>query len=299
VGDIDQAARWGEKQLDAEGFLRWVVPGAFTAWRWAGWLDTRTVAFPGEPDRTCDTVALFERLAHDEPPAAVVLEAEARPGSDKLERLAEYVLRLRRELPYQRDPLVRYQVVGVLLNLTGPAQGDTWVMEPADFGNLGLRFRAGVLTLREVDAAKLLAAIEAKEVASCLLAWVPLMAGAESGELVEEWKRLASAEPDLRRRSEYGALARVFADLAGRLDVWRTGLEGWNVERSRVADEWRGEARRRDLLRVLEVRFPGGLPADLVASVSAQSDLDMLTRWFDQALTATTLEEVRTALGLS
>jgi hypothetical protein len=49
---------------------------------------------------------------------------------------------------------------------------------------------------------------------------------------------------------------------------------------------------------VLEIRFPGGLPADLAAAVRAQADLAVLDRWFDQALTAPTLAEVRTALGL-
>ena len=38
-----------------------------------------------------------------------------------LERLAEYVLRLRRERPAQLQPRVPYEVVGALLNLTGGA----------------------------------------------------------------------------------------------------------------------------------------------------------------------------------
>jgi hypothetical protein len=244
----------------------------------------------------------------------VVIEFQTRPQGDMLERLAEYALRLRRELPYQRDPRVPYEVVGALVNLTGPAQADVWDMAPPDFGDLGLRFRAEVRTLRDVDAAQLLSAIAQGQAARCLLAWVPLMRGADQPAVVEEWKRLASAEPQPRQRAVYGALAKVFADLAGRLEVWGAGLEGWDVEISQVVEQWRAEGRamgwaegraegraeavRANLLRVLEVRFPSGVPADLVAAVNAQKDPATLDRWFDRALTANNLDEVRTAFGL-
>jgi hypothetical protein len=303
MSDFDTAARFAGKQLDPEGFLGWLLPGVFSAWRWAGWLDARAVSFPGEPARQADLMAVFTRRAGDAPPAAVVIEFQTRPQGDMLERLAEYVLRLRRELPYQRDPRVSYEVVGVLLNLTGPAQAEVWEMAPPDFADLGLRFRAGVRTLRDVDAAQLLSAIAQGQVARCLLPWTPLMRGADQPAVVDEWKRLASEEAQPRQQAVYGALAKVFADLAGRLGVWGTGLEGWNVEISQVVEQWRAEGRvealQAKLLRVLEVRFPAAVPAELVAAVNAQKDPATLDAWFDRALTAGTLDEVRSAFGLA
>ena len=53
---FDQANRYGV-QPDPIGYFRWLIPGLDPALGFHGWLDTRTVPFPGEPDRTSDTVA--------------------------------------------------------------------------------------------------------------------------------------------------------------------------------------------------------------------------------------------------
>jgi hypothetical protein len=52
----DQVSRYAAK-LDPPSLLRWLLgePAASVAFR--GWLDTRTIPFPGEADRVCDTVA--------------------------------------------------------------------------------------------------------------------------------------------------------------------------------------------------------------------------------------------------
>src|SRR5262249_18557088 len=54
VTRFDRASRYGAK-LDPVGFLRWLLGEATLLFR--RWLDTRSLPFPGEPDRTCDTVA--------------------------------------------------------------------------------------------------------------------------------------------------------------------------------------------------------------------------------------------------
>jgi hypothetical protein len=46
------------------------------------------------------------------------------------ERLADYQFGVRREVPFHRDPLVRYTVVGALVYLTGPEQAEEWGMAP-------------------------------------------------------------------------------------------------------------------------------------------------------------------------
>ncbi len=49
------------------------------------------------------------------------------------------------------------------------------------------------------------------------------------------------------------------------------------------------EARRDDLMKVLRVKFHQ-LPPELSAAVRGSSDLTALSRWFDAALAAPTLE---------
>jgi hypothetical protein len=305
MNDYDQAARYAARRVDDFGFLHWALGAAvFAAWRWRGWLDTQAVPFPGEPDRRCDTVAAFERQAADAPPCAAVVEFMSEPRGNLPERLADYCLAVRRDVPYQRDPTVLFDVVGVVLNLTGAGQADAWEMAPADFGGLALRFRFKVRTLRDEDAAATLAAIDRGESARCVLAWVPLMAGADRPEVVAEWRRLAEREPRAETRADLGGLALQFAALAKRQPVWRTGLEGWNVEHSEFVREWmaigeaRGEARglRTGLVLYLRKHY-GEAAADVIALAEAQTDPGRLSRWSRAAMDAASLDEIRKAFA--
>jgi hypothetical protein len=56
---FDQAARFSAK-LDPAAFVGWVLdlPPDHAAER--GWLDTRHLPFPGDPDRTSDTLARLD-----------------------------------------------------------------------------------------------------------------------------------------------------------------------------------------------------------------------------------------------
>ena len=49
--------------------------------------------------------------------------------------------------------------------------------------------------------------------------------GAEPG-IFDQWKQLAAAEPDAKKRSNYAALALVFAELTNCHDAWQQALEG-------------------------------------------------------------------------
>ena len=114
-------------------------------------------------------------------------------------------------------------------------------------------------------------------------------------------------QPDEERRGELGGIARVFADLADRQAVWKTVLEGWNMKRSVVVQEWQAQgemrgllkASRQKLLQVLRFRFGQELPPEAPQAIEGQEDLSQLDRWFDQALAAKTVDEVRTFLGLT
>ena len=303
MNPFDQNARFAAKSLDPPGFLRWLLPAAFDGWDFRGWLDTRTLPFPGEPDRTSDTVAEFRRTHGDAPALALVVEFQTRPRSEMLERLAEYVLRFRREVPFDVEPRTPYLVAGVLVNLTGPPQAPVWEMAPPDLGGLGLRFEAGVRTLSVETADTTLAGIADGRIARCVLPWVPLMSGAGEAAIVEEWKRLAVGEADERKRRDYAGLAMIFADLADREAVWESGLEGWEVERSRFLDrliEKREQrlavaTRQAFLRKVLRARFGADLTPETIDLFCAQGDPAILERWFDLALTSPTAADFRAA----
>ncbi len=294
---FDQAARFALRP-DPLGFLQWLVPGLDPALRFAEWLDTRTRPLPGEPDRTCDTVAA---LVRDGEPTiwALVTEFQAEPDPDMLDRLLEYLARLRRghrHGPQRRD---KYQVIAALVNLTGPPQPDTLDMVLPGIDTPGLNLRVGVRTLREEDALAILTEIAEGRTAPCLLPWISLMKGADRPDTIERWKQRASEVPEGQLRTYYGALAVVFAELAGRHGQWKRALEGWNMRESTVVAEWKAEgkaegevkARRDDLLRVLQYRFTAPLPHDVVTAVQAQTDPDQLALWFEEAFQVRSLEE--------
>ena len=84
------------------------------------------------------------------------------------------------------------------------------------------------------------------------------MTGADESGTIERWKGLAEAEPDDRRRSNFGGLALVFADAAGRYDLWFQALEGWNMKRSRAVLEWLEEGRQEGLQKGEQVGLQKG-----------------------------------------
>lgn len=70
---------------------------------------------------------------------------------------------------------------------------------------------------------------------------------------------------------------------------------------SQVVLEWINQgkvaSRAEDLLRLLQKRFPPGAPVDLAAAIKASQDPETLSRWFDAALDADTLDDFRKALS--
>ena len=59
MGVYDQAGRYVIKRQPS-AFFTWRAPSLWRTWKFVRWQDTRTLPFPGEPDRVCDTVAEFE-----------------------------------------------------------------------------------------------------------------------------------------------------------------------------------------------------------------------------------------------
>jgi hypothetical protein len=297
MNELDQAVRYTAKMAPAD-FVRWLVPGLDPAYAFRGWLDTRTVPFPGEPERTCDTVAELVRRRGSGPRIALVTEFQSELDAEILDRLLEYIARLRRGLRYGRRHREQYHVFGALVNLTGPAQADTLAMPLPGVADCGLRLKIVLRTLRDEDAAATLQAMTQGAVGRCILPWIPLMHGAGESSIIELWKQVARRERDGRRRATYAGLAKVFAEPAGRVDAWRLALEGWEMWKSTVIQEWKAEAERDALLRFLQARFRTALPEEMASVIAETIDREKLARWIDIAATADTLTAFRQAAQL-
>jgi hypothetical protein len=297
MGVFDQAARFAAK-LDPPGFYRWALPGTEPSLHFAEWLDTRTLAFPGGADATGDLMGIFDPADPAEPPWAVVTEFQAEPDADILQRTLDYAVRLRRE---RRPGRGKFRVAALVLNLTGPPQPPELQMFLPTAETVGLRFAVAVRTLRDHDAAATLDRIADGRPALSILPWVPLMRGAEREDVIARRRVAAEAEPDRRRRGEPAGPACVFAELAKRLVRRHRGLEGWNMLESTIVNEWQTMAvvknQRNVLRRTIEVRFGPRAAAEFDASLIACDDLERLTRWFDVALTAGDVAELRKAIA--
>jgi hypothetical protein len=276
----DKASRYAARALDPVGFLTWVlgVPVVFR-----GWLDTRRLTFPGQPDRTCDTVASLED--DQARPWAVPIEFQIEPDPDLFGRFLGYLGSL--WLDQRPDPErgSRFWVGGVVVNLTG--RGHT--SRNLEWPSAGLQTS---LQVREWDLAGLpagetLEAIAAGRTAAAVLPWVPLLTGGDEPAIIQRWKELAGAEPDSRRRADYGALALVFAEAANRQAIWQQALEGWNMTESKQVLEWQNEAvvraRRADLRDLLQERF-GTVPEAVRQRIEATTDPERLRAALRQVL---------------
>jgi hypothetical protein len=124
--------------------------------------------------------------------------------------------------------------------------------------------------------------------------------GAEPG-IIEEWMRMASAEPNARRRSEYGALAVIFAEAAGIRALWKDALKDWNMVESQQVLEWQEEARVDTqvvtIVAILEDKFQA-VPADLTKALRAIADSKRLHRLALLAAKAPSLDQFRADAGL-
>jgi hypothetical protein len=294
----DKASRYLAK-LDPLGWLRWLLPGLTAVCKFHGWLDTRTIPFPGEPDRICDTVASLREKAASKHWWALVQEFQSQPHEEMFGRLLEYLGRLWREQRPASGRPRRYDVVAVVVNLTG--RGDT--ARDLRLGRTGLRtcLQVAERNLVAESAARTLRGIEAGRITRCVLPLIPLMQGGAEPGIIRQWRPLGEAEPDARRRGDYGGLALVFAELAGRHAAWKEALRGWNVKQSKQVLEWQAEGelkgRAESVLHLLERRTGAAVPSDLAARIRNTKDLATLKRLLDAADEVTSLHEFLNRVG--
>lgn len=283
MNDYDKAGRYVLKR-DPPGVFRWLLgtPASFHAW-----IDSRRLAPRDQGDLTGDLVAAF-RVGAGFEALCVELQAESRPETAG-RLLWGYVPRLAAE-PTAPPGLPLAAVGGVVVNLTGPAQPATLRMAPAVAPACRLEGAVLQRTLRDEDAAGLLADVTAGTASPWLLAWLPLMRGGDGSDIIDGWKREASRLPDDRERSDLAWLTLPFADLAGRVAEWRRGLRGWNVLISptweAMRQDVRAEERRDTVLSIGRQRFARAPSRKQKADLDAITDPARLERMRGRLLTA-------------
>ncbi len=289
----DQASRFAAK-LDPAGFLCWLLklqPGDIVFRRW---LDTHLIPFPGEPDRTCDTVAFLEAVRHGHIPWALVSEFQIAPDPLMFGRLLAYLGQIWLELKPSDERGDRFWLGAVVVNLTG--RGNTSRTMAWDEAGLRTGLTVREVNLCDVDAGQTLDEIAAG-LTTAVLPFIPLMQNGGDPGIIQRWLALASAEPDSRRRSEYGALALLFSEPAGCRPAWENALRGWNMIQSQTVTEWMSKGKVDILLRVVRGRF-GSLPAEVESAIRAATDPAVLDQWADAAAVSPTLDDFRRATGL-
>jgi hypothetical protein len=291
----DSASRYVIK-LQPKELIRWRLRGDVT---FRGWLDTRTVPFPGTPQRVCDTVCRCEEA--DGRPWAIPVESQTQPDADMFGRVTAYLGLLALEVRPDPEPGSRFCLAAVVFNLTGT--GNT----SRDFRLPRAKVRTCVKVdecdLASLDAQRVLRQIARGTVPRCVLAWIPLMQKGADPATLKQWRRLAEGEQDPHRRGDYCVLATVFAELAGCKPVWDAFLEGWNVRESQVVQEWlaegvaqgRKEGRldtlRRALRLLLEAHL-GPLPEGVRQRIEAVGDPERLEEAMLRAPHLNSLDEL-------
>jgi hypothetical protein len=305
----DQASRF-LLRLGAEALLLWLLGATRAEVRFVDWLDTRSVPWPGQPDRICDTVAWLSDRADGDRPWALVAESQVQPDPDMFGRLLQYLGAVRVDLRPGRSRGDRFHVGAVVINLTG--QGQTG--QSMRLGRTRVLTELGVAErdLAGLSAEELLRDVEARRAPRLVLAWLPLMQNGGEPAIIRRWLDVAGQEADKKMREALG-LALVFAERAGCGAAWREALRGWDVMESQIVKEWTAQARAeglalgkaeglregeaKALLRVLQRRFKA-VPDDLRAAVEAVQEAERLAAWLDLALEARSLRQFRTRAGL-
>ncbi len=304
----DQTGRYAVK-LNPVGLMSWWLQLPIEQIRFRNWLDTRGIVFPGEPDRTNDTVAW---LSDDNPAIewALALEFCLAPDGSMFGRLLVYLGYIWTEKRPTDAGKERFCVGAIIINMTG--QGKTSRRMRYRDSDAEIALKVVECNLETWDAAETLQKIATGELCREVLPWIPLLKGADTTKVRQEWLQLAKEEPDSRLRSEYGFLALIFAEAAGRLALWDKWLKGWNMTESKVVlelmeqgkkigikegkkvgkKEGKKEGERNLLLRALENRF-GAVPKELVTLVRSTKDLDLIRTWFDLVFQAGSMAEFR------
>ena len=292
-GPFDKACRYLLK-LDPAALLAWLLGIKIIDMAFIRWLDTRRLPYPGQPDRTCDTVAHVEHLDDNHRPWAIVAEFNIEPDAVMFGRLLSYLGTLWVEEKPSKERGDRFEIGAIVVNLTGVGMSSRISSWPG----AGLQ---SSLTVQERNLATLQAAEVLQQIADgtaprSVLPWIPLMQDGNESGIIDKWKELVASEPQAERRTDYAALVEVFAEAVKRQDIWYNSLKEWNMIESKVIKRWEDVGRREQMvesiLEVLQDKF-GALPADLPSHLGAIDDLAILRRLHLPAVHAGSLDDFR------
>jgi hypothetical protein len=293
----DQACRY-LLRLWGLPLLAWLLRLAPEQLDFVGWLDARQVVWPGQPDRTCDTVAHLRDPHRGGLPWAAVVEFQVAPDELMFGRGLRYLGDLWVAVKPTEHKGDRFEVGLVVVNLTGVGRASRRM----HLSMTRVRTLLGVeeRNLASLSAKDVMRRIEAGEAPGALLAWGPLFKGGGGRGIIQEWRRLAELETDVERRRSFG-LAALFAEAAGCGELWREGLKEWDMIESKLVKEWQTQAelkgKREMLSRLLKRRFKSA-PAECLQGIRDCTDPARLDIWGDALISASSLEEFRHATGL-
>jgi len=292
---FDQSARYAA-QADPVVVPHRLTHNTGVSVTWLEWLDTRTVALPGGAERIADLVALLsdqsKRLWLQ------VLEFQAQVDLDKLDVTFEEVALLRARARHGPERKDKYCVMAGLVYLVETCPEE--VLDMTLPNGQGTRHAPLVWNIGQDDAAATLEAVAEGRWSWGMLFWVPLMRGGNTDAVITRWKEVVTQQvEDKRRRGDLADIALVFAELTRCVPAWRRGLEGFEMTESQVVNEWvnRGETKgnlqtkRRDVVRLVGLRFPGQSMPEVIQLINQQESMPILEDWFDSAATVLTFEE--------
>jgi hypothetical protein len=318
MADFDDAERHAIQEVEPEAQLKWLLEAVDDDLIFFGWLQTQVAPPPGVPQLRCDCVAGLRSRSGTQPPWACLIEAQGQPLSGMAVWMTIYLGLLHNLLRFDgRDP---FQMMGVILNLSEGELSHTidWHVPPrnksaetqtdpvpstpgiAATKAPGISCVYFIKNVRQEHAEQTLDRIERGELGLCILLWIPLMLGADKAEIVRRWRELANRQQQLHLRGNYAILALVFAEMAGRKQLWESELEGFNMQESTIMRELREEGKKvgRDegrltmaraaVLKVLQARFPdASVPEGVRSALEKNTNVQELTDWLrDAVLTA-------------
>src|SRR5262249_384953 len=136
----------------------------------------------------------------------------------------------------------------VLVYLVGQCPDEAKELGMTTPAGYGIRHRPVLWEVGQDSATAALDELGQEKPTWGILFWIALMASAEDKVVVEGWQRLVRALPEDRDRADLIGIALVFAELAGRGQVWRPILEGWSMTESPIVNEWIAQAQEQSRL---------------------------------------------------
>jgi hypothetical protein len=297
----DQSSRY-LLRLDELPMLHWLLGLTGEEIEFVDWAETKNLPWPGQSERTCDTVAWLRDRTCGGLPWLVVIEFQSEPDAEMFGRLLEYLGAAWRRLKPTKLPGDRFSVGAVVVNLTGTGDASRRMRLPR--GRVRTDLIVQEWNMGALSADNLIKQVKSGKAPRMALPFAPLMKKGDDPAMMRRWLALAEQESNPERKSALG-LVRVFAEKAGCVEVWRQALEGWNVTESQVVREWTAKAREEtaaktraeDLVLFLQERF-GELPESLNKILVATQDQEQLNRWIRLAAKARDLPHFQEQAGV-